>query len=101
MENLNQRLQINNKTKKLVGILIIHESICPSDKKKNSISEEEISLDGINRYKAKHGLDNNITNRQVANHMIKYFNSTIRQGKWKRKLKGLFEVYSGTYYIKT
>lgn len=66
---------------------------------KYSRHSEEMDVDGIARFKGKHGLPD-LTNKQVAREAVNYFNRTANKGEAKRKLISVHEKYITNIYKK-
>ena len=81
-----------------LGIIIIIRDIKPN----GSLGEEKeefISVEAIDRFRAKHNLDRTKPYKNIGKEVTDYWNKTIRSGENKRKFIKVYEKLKGIYYI--
>ena len=95
METFNprKRKQYQNRNRTLLGIII-----CYTNKYGDQI--EPMSIDAITRYKGKHNLPKDYSNKELAKHCLKYWNDTLQKGELPRKFIAVHEEYRITEFNK-
>lgn len=76
-----------------IGIVLVYNQNCKP-------YQEYINKEAIHKYISKHNLSV-ITPEEVIEHMIKHFNSTLREKEKPRHIIGIHRTYEVKYYIKT